>query len=209
MFHCETCRSQMLEYLYDLLEGDERQAWEAHLKDCPSCQASLVQAKRQQQLLAAAAKMEFANVRFAAPATSKSARRQGDKETRRRKPEVLSPCLLVALSPCLLPALACRRRDSAGARLPPSLPCCVWPRLSASRANRRPRRQPHRSVPEGSSRSRTAAPSFAAAEGGTYRGHPQGPTDAQLQVKVQGPANIRVGAPTDYQIYTRKSQSAN
>ena len=36
MFHCETCRSQMLEYLYDLLEGDERQAFEAHLKDCAS-----------------------------------------------------------------------------------------------------------------------------------------------------------------------------
>jgi anti-sigma factor RsiW len=67
MFSCEICRSQMLEYLYDLLEGDERQAWEAHVKDCPSCQAALVQAKGQQKLLAAAAKMEFANVHFTAP----------------------------------------------------------------------------------------------------------------------------------------------
>src|SRR6516162_219384 len=69
MLNCETCRSQMLEYLYDLLEGDERQAWEVHLKDCAACQSELEQAKLQRQLLAKAAKMEFASVRFTPPST--------------------------------------------------------------------------------------------------------------------------------------------
>jgi len=66
MLSCEF-RAQMLEYLYDLLESDERQALMVHLNDCPACQAELVKAKAQQQLLAAAAKMDFPDVRFTAP----------------------------------------------------------------------------------------------------------------------------------------------
>src|SRR5579875_195083 len=66
-FNWHTCCSQMLEYLYDLLETSERQAWEAHLNECASCQAEWVRAKRQQQLLALAAKIEFANVSFTPP----------------------------------------------------------------------------------------------------------------------------------------------
>ncbi|HEY7154976.1 MAG TPA: zf-HC2 domain-containing protein, partial [Gemmataceae bacterium] len=70
MYNCETCRSLMLEYLYDLLEGEERQTLEAHLTNCPACQAELVKAKGQRQLLATAAKMEFPDVRFTAPAAT-------------------------------------------------------------------------------------------------------------------------------------------
>src|SRR5690242_13881211 len=67
MLSCETCRAWMLEYLYDLLEGDDAQAFQAHLTGCPACQSELVKAKGQQQLLAAAAKMAFPEVRFTAP----------------------------------------------------------------------------------------------------------------------------------------------
>jgi hypothetical protein len=64
---CEHCRSQLLEYLYDLIDGEERHALEAHLEQCASCQAALATARAQQQLLAAAAKPEFAGFRFEAP----------------------------------------------------------------------------------------------------------------------------------------------
>src|SRR5579884_1428754 len=67
MLSCGTCSSQMLEYLYDLLESDERQAWEAHLKKCATCQAELERTRAQQQLLARAAKMDFSHVRFELP----------------------------------------------------------------------------------------------------------------------------------------------
>jgi hypothetical protein len=70
MDRCELCQALLLEYVYDLVEGEERQSLEAHLADCAKCQAALVKAQQQQRLLAAAAKAEFAGVRFQAPATA-------------------------------------------------------------------------------------------------------------------------------------------
>src|SRR5262245_863240 len=68
MARCNHCQAQLLEYLYDLLETADRQALEEHLKACNACQAALLQAQAQRQLLAQAAKLEFAGVRFQAPA---------------------------------------------------------------------------------------------------------------------------------------------
>src|SRR5262245_47910797 len=67
MNSCETCQVQLLEYLYDLLDGAERQALEAHLAGCPACQAALAKARSQQHLLAAAAKVQFPTVAFQPP----------------------------------------------------------------------------------------------------------------------------------------------
>jgi hypothetical protein len=70
MERCELYQALLLEYLYDLLEGHERQSLETHLAACAGCRAALEKAKHQQHLLAAAAKTEFAGVRFQAPAIS-------------------------------------------------------------------------------------------------------------------------------------------
>src|SRR5471030_2250947 len=67
MNSCPPCQAQMLEYLYDLLDEAERQAMQNHLDGCAACRAELARTKGQQQLLAAAARMEFPDVRFAAP----------------------------------------------------------------------------------------------------------------------------------------------
>ena len=67
MNSCPECQTQMLEYLYDLLDAPERQAMQAHMADCAPCRAELAKATGQQKLLAAAARMEFPGVRFAAP----------------------------------------------------------------------------------------------------------------------------------------------
>jgi anti-sigma factor RsiW len=67
MDHCETHRALMLEYLYDLLEAEQRQALEAHLATCAACQAEMERSRRHKSLLATAARMEFATVRFVAP----------------------------------------------------------------------------------------------------------------------------------------------
>src|SRR5438309_12054801 len=69
MLSCESCRGQLLEYLYDLLDGAERQGLQEHVEQCPACQAALVKARAHQQLLGKAAKSEFPGVRFEAPAT--------------------------------------------------------------------------------------------------------------------------------------------
>ncbi|MFN4259353.1 MAG: alpha-2-macroglobulin family protein [Gemmataceae bacterium] len=68
MNSCQQCQALLLEHLYGLLEGEERQTLEQHLLGCPSCQAALEQAKAQQRLLAQAARAEFPEVRFEAPA---------------------------------------------------------------------------------------------------------------------------------------------
>jgi hypothetical protein len=73
MERCELYQALLLEYLYDLLEGHERQSLETHLTACAGCRAALETAKHQQQLLAAAAKAEFAGVHFQAPAVGEIA----------------------------------------------------------------------------------------------------------------------------------------
>jgi hypothetical protein len=70
MASCETYRALMLDFVYDLIEGSERDELQAHLQSCPVCQQELGHARHQQQLLAAAARMEFPTVRFQAPASS-------------------------------------------------------------------------------------------------------------------------------------------
>ena len=68
MHSCPSCRAEMLEYLYDLLDESERRAMQEHLDACANCRAELDRARGQQQLLKTAARMEFPGVRFVAPA---------------------------------------------------------------------------------------------------------------------------------------------
>ena len=65
MMTCETCRDQLLDHAYGLL--DEADAWpaEAHLRGCPECRAALEKAVG---LIASAAKTPHPNVTFTPPA---------------------------------------------------------------------------------------------------------------------------------------------
>ena len=67
MTTCEQVRAQLLSYLYDLLDENEKLAADAHLGSCEGCQLALAAAQRQQRLLAAAAKTAFPNVTFERP----------------------------------------------------------------------------------------------------------------------------------------------
>jgi len=67
MLRCDAFQDQMLEYAYDLFEEAERQTFLDHLPGCPACQAALVKVQQKQNLLAAAARMEFPEVQFALP----------------------------------------------------------------------------------------------------------------------------------------------
>jgi hypothetical protein len=67
MDNCGHFQAQLLDYLYDLLEADDLRVLQEHLKECGSCQTALARARAQQNLLAAAAKMECPVVRFEAP----------------------------------------------------------------------------------------------------------------------------------------------
>src|SRR5438876_408502 len=64
---CEAHQGQLLDYLYDLLEGEERTALLSHLETCGDCRAALDRAKWEQNLLATAARLAVPAVRFEAP----------------------------------------------------------------------------------------------------------------------------------------------
>src|SRR5207244_1282143 len=68
MLTCTECRSLLLDRLYDLLEPTEEATVTAHLADCPACQAEHLKAERVQRLISTAARTEFPDVRFIAPA---------------------------------------------------------------------------------------------------------------------------------------------
>jgi hypothetical protein len=197
MLSCGTCRSQMLEYLYDLLEDDERQAWEMHLKGCAACQAELARAKAQQQLLARAAKMEFPNVHFTPPVGKPD-------ET---KPGKTKPDAIETGRTRVLPVLRKRWFAAAGLMLAVALAGAAgWyvrdyrrsaemvlrteNRLEQAKKERLEAEQRLARLPE-QKQERIAA---------VHKTQQK----AQLQVEVQGPAAVRVGAPTDYIIYTKE-----
>jgi hypothetical protein len=68
MKSCDQVRSQLLEHLYGLLEGEDGRALGDHLGQCDSCQAELDHAREQMALIAEAAKQEFPHVHFIPPA---------------------------------------------------------------------------------------------------------------------------------------------
>lgn len=183
MLNCETCCSRMLEYLYDLLEGGERQAWEAHLKDCAACQTEFVRANSQQRLLATAAKIEFANVHFSPPAEINPS---PTLPLETKHPRFAWRRLLAAASILLAVGLAgavgwfgrdYRRIEDAVSLAEKRIEKAKKDRLEAEQQLAQLPRQKDERIKE--------------------------IVDSQLQVEVQGPASIRAGAPTDYHILTR------
>ena len=70
----EERQAKLLEYLYDLLEADEKAEIERWLAQDPEAQVALRQAEEQKRLLLAAAKTKFADVRFQPPAPRPAAR---------------------------------------------------------------------------------------------------------------------------------------
>jgi hypothetical protein len=190
MLSCGTCCSRMLEYLYDLLEASERQAWEEHLKVCTSCQAELTRATAQRQLLAQAAKMPFPNVSFAPPTAPEPAptlRLETKRPQRWRR-------WLAAASVLLAVALA----GTAGwyGRAYRHIEDTVAQgenRLEQAKKERLQVEQQLARLPQEKQEQIAAIHKFQ--------------RESQLQVEVQGPAALRVGAPTDYLIYTRDLSS--
>jgi hypothetical protein len=97
MDRCELCQALLLEYLYDLIEGDELRSLEAHLADCAKCRAALEKTKGHQRLLAAAAKTEFAGVRFQPPPNADPALATIPLTVRRERPRVLRWAMAAAV----------------------------------------------------------------------------------------------------------------
>src|SRR5262245_17565386 len=78
MTRCEWAQALLLEHLYGLVEGEDRVQLETHLEACGVCRLALGQTESQRELLSAASKVPFADVRFEPP----SAVPMGPSETR-------------------------------------------------------------------------------------------------------------------------------
>ncbi|MCS6850431.1 MAG: MG2 domain-containing protein [Gemmataceae bacterium] len=86
MRSCEHYQNLLLDWLYDLVDEAERQELTTHLESCAACQAARRRVERRQQLLALAARHEFPNVRFEAPASAEPATIPLPLAGRRRRP---------------------------------------------------------------------------------------------------------------------------
>lgn len=64
MQRCLECQNLLLDHLYELLDDVEHQFVITHLKECEACQAALVEAQRQQRLLAQAARLAVPEMDF-------------------------------------------------------------------------------------------------------------------------------------------------
>src|SRR4051812_9926408 len=105
MLSCAASQVQLLEYLYDVLDPAERQALESHLAACPACAAALNRTRTQQELLASAARLQFPQLKFEAPAQTPAVLPLEARRRARRARQVrwaVAAAVLLALG---LPAL--------------------------------------------------------------------------------------------------------
>lgn len=64
--NCNKAQALLLDYLFDVLDQDEKQPFDSHLKSCGDCQKELGWAKNQQKLLKSATLDSFPEVMFRA-----------------------------------------------------------------------------------------------------------------------------------------------
>jgi hypothetical protein len=70
MFSCESCQSELLPFVYDLLDPAEHEGVEEHLRTCPNCRRELERTKTRSTELASAVRGSFTNVVFKTPRTA-------------------------------------------------------------------------------------------------------------------------------------------
>ncbi len=64
MNRCESIQSQMLDFLYDLLDENEVQSLRTHMAGCAGCREALAKAEAQKALFGSAARLQFPGVQF-------------------------------------------------------------------------------------------------------------------------------------------------
>ena len=210
MLTCDHCRAALLDRHYGLLDAADAAAVDAHLAGCPACQAEQIAVERFGRLLAAAARTEFPDVRFVAPADTRLGR---DADSARTS-------ALRCVAPCR--GLGRRGRGScwrSASRLRLHVATTARQQIRVGTA-----REKHRQVGRTNAASRprgTRRPKFAAASADAAKGAsrvPVGPDDAgceaqrgraasvgakQLNFVITGPPTVQAGAPAEYRIETR------
>ena len=209
MMTCEHLRAQLLGYLYDLLDDAEKQEADAHLAGCEGCQAALTAARRQQRLLAAAAKSAFPDVQFERPKSS-------PVET------VALPRLKKSFPTRFHFALAATFLIAAGLGLPGAW--FAWSgqtlesrlregQVALTEANTRLNNVVHERLMEvkrletAVADKRQAVVELQKEEEGKWRALGRRVADQQLQLSIIGPESLQAGAENDYVVRTRNLQN--
>jgi hypothetical protein len=199
MHRCQALQAQLLEYLYDLLDADERRAAQDHLDGCAACQAELTRVRGQQRLLAAAARLEFPAVQFTPPAEAVTA-----------EPPAAAPARTVPL-PAAAPRAARRfawRRWAVAAAVLLALGGAAVPAAALwgdySQACRTV--ADHDAVVAEAKQRRDDAAAkvrdLQKEENDRVKGVSDKYHASQLLLAVVGPATVQSGAPTKYEIQT-------
>jgi hypothetical protein len=190
MHDCTHYQSLLLDHLYGLLDDAENQAILNHLGACAACQASLEGARRQQRLLAAAAKQAFPAVRFEVPAREEAVPEviplpQPRRARRWGRWAVAAAALLLVAGGLGVPA-AWYGHDYAQAR-------------AAVRAHDDEVAQVEQKVKELAAEERNLPGEKQQEVAKVW----QKAHDRQVNLVVSGPQRVQVGAPSQFHIETR------
>jgi anti-sigma factor RsiW len=191
---CGSYQEQLLDYLYDVLEGDEAQAVRQHLAACAACQEALRRAQGQQRLLATAARAEFPAVRFEAPAdvlTFRAPAQTAPAPSRRRWLRIaVAAAVLLAVAGAAIPG-GVYYRDYAATQQ-----AVAHYRQQIADASKAGREAQARINQAAADRNESEAALRKAAQ------------ERQLKVVVSGPPTLQPGAPSQYEIQTRNLADA-
>lgn len=199
---CETCREQMLDFLYGLLDPSEEAALAAHLAECPTCSQAKADASDMQALFAAAAKAPFPDVQFTIPIETEiapTARPHPAKQFPRSTRWAVAAGLLIAalgmLSPAIREYASYRKRAASAALAQQKLTDIERSDAARSLAHSdliarldrelRDARESHRE------RIKTWVSAEVSAQSGPFR------------LEVAGPVSAIPGAPNEYAIVAR------
>jgi hypothetical protein len=209
MVTCDRCQAALLDRHYGLLDAADGAAVDAHLASCPICQAEQLRVERFGRLLSAAARSEFPDVRFAAPADTQLVSRDAEHSgaVRRRAPRLVNRLtwaiaagLLLAISiPTGMHLTTVSRQETA-------LAAAVRKSDDLERQRREVTAKHAAEVTAAQTDWQKAQTNLQATQSTLLArlGDAQRELAAkQLSFAISGPATVQAGAPAEFRIQTR------
>jgi hypothetical protein len=208
MTRCEHYQAQLLEHLYGLLSADESLALIEHAGQCDDCRAALGKADLQKKLLGAAAKSQFAGVRFQAPSPEVAGAKTGPAGSESARPFAwrrwaVAAAVLLALTAIGVPSgryvggfVSTQRGFKVAA--------ANLDRLTLEeRQLMKDRDQQLADASKRLKEAREKAADLEKRQGDEIKATRDAIMKKDLLMTVVGPSTIRVGEPTHYAIETR------
>ncbi len=205
---CQEYQAQLLDHLFGLLDGLEREALEVHLEACDACRSARATAEQQRQVIAFAAKGAFPEVRFDPPAVKVAAHREEAPQVlpvhpRRWGRWAVAAGLLLAAGLGLVGGLSYSRHSDDVARAREDYDRTVRARDALARNQQRDRARDQQDIAEIQEQIRL----LEAKWDGEVKKVQREFNDRDVQIVVTGPKTVQAGAPNVYRIEAHRQHN--